>query len=451
MSGWSREEIIDRLRQSGVVGAGGAGFPAYVKASSRAEWVIANAAECEPLLRGNQELLRRVAREVIGGLKIMMRATGASRAAVGIKAKYRAAVGALQEALIDEPGAAIELHFLEDFYPAGDEHVLVYEVTGRVIPPGGIPIQVGVVVNNVETLFNICRAMEGRPVTEKIVTVTGAVQKPVTLRVPLGTSVEDLLNLAGGPVINDFAIIEGGPMMGRLVDMNAVVSKTTGGFIILPADHPLVLNKKMAIEVDLRRTRGMCCHCGYCTELCPRYLLGHGLRPDRNMAGLAYATGELVATGAPWLCSECGLCEVFACPMGLSPRRVNAWLKRQLSRNGFKPPGDKLRGLHPLRSYRRVPTARLVNRLGLSRYDLPAPLQEEAVGPQVVRLLLKQHAGAPAVPVVKPGERVVAGQVVAGVPDNVLGVPVHASINGRVVQVSADAVLIEAERVGDGG
>ncbi|MGB9825927.1 MAG: 4Fe-4S dicluster domain-containing protein, partial [Desulfofundulus sp.] len=197
--------------------------------------------------------------------------------------------------------------------------------------------------------------------------------------------------------------------------------------------------------------RGMCCHCGYCTELCPRYLLGHGLRPDRNMAGLAYATGELVAGGAPWLCSECGLCEVFACPMGLSPRRVNAWLKRQMSRSGFKPPAGELRGLHPQRSYRRVPTARLVNRLGLSRYDLPAPLQEESVRPQTVRLMLKQHIGAPAEPVVKPGERVVAGQVVAEVPDNVLGVPVHASIDGRVAQVSADAVVIEAERVGDGG
>ncbi|MGB9802808.1 4Fe-4S dicluster domain-containing protein [Desulfofundulus sp.] len=451
MIGWSREEIVNRLRQCGVVGAGGAGFPAYMKASSRAEWVIANAAECEPLLRGNQELLRQAAREVVGGLKIMMRATGAARATIGIKAKYKAAAGALREALADEPEAAVELHFLEDFYPAGDEHVLVYEVTGRVIPPGGIPIQVGVVVNNVETLFNVHRAMEGRPVIEKIVTVTGAVQKPVTLRVPVGTPVRDLLDLAGGPVIKRFAIIEGGPMMGRLVDLDAVVTRTTGGLIILPADHPLVSSKQVDIDVDLRRTRGMCCHCGYCTELCPRYLLGHGLRPDRNMAGLAYATGELVAGGAPWLCSECGLCEVFACPMGLSPRRVNAWLKRQMSRSGFKPPAGELRGLHPQRSYRRVPTARLVNRLGLSRYDLPAPLQEESVRPQTVRLMLKQHIGAPAEPVVKPGERVVAGQVVAEVPDNVLGVPVHASIDGRVAQVSADAVVIEAERVGDGG
>ncbi|SHI77671.1 4Fe-4S dicluster domain-containing protein [Desulfofundulus thermosubterraneus] len=451
MIAWSREEIISRLRQSGVVGAGGAGFPAYMKASSRAEWVIANAAECEPLLRGNQELLRCAAREVIGGLKIMMRATGAVRAAIGIKAKYKAAAAALQEALAGEPETAVELHFLDDFYPAGDEHVLVYEVTGRVIPPGGIPIQVGVVVNNVETLFNVNRAMEGRPVIEKIVTMTGAVQRPVTLQVPVGTPVKHLLHLAGGPQINTFAIIEGGPMMGRLVDLDAVVTRTTGGIIVLPADHPLVLSKKVDIGMDLRRTRGMCCHCGYCTELCPRYLLGHGLRPDRNMAGLAYATGELVAGGAPWLCSECGLCEVFACPMELSPRRVNAWLKRQMSRSGFKPPGGELHGLHPQRSYRRVPTARLVARLGLSRYDIPAPLQEESVRPQKVRLMLKQHTGVPAEPVVEPGERVAAGQVVAEVPDNALGVPIHASIEGRVAQVSADAVVIESERVGEGG
>ncbi|MQL53307.1 electron transport complex protein RnfC [Desulfofundulus thermobenzoicus] len=446
-----REETISLLRQFGVVGAGGAGFPTYVKASSQAEWVIANAAECEPLLRGNQELLRRAAQEVVGGLKTMMLATGAARATIGIKAKYKAAVAALQEALAEDPEpVVVDLHFLGDFYPAGDEHVLVHEVTGRIIPPGGIPIQVGVVVNNVETLFNVNQAVKGRPVIEKVVTVTGAVHRPLTLRVPLGTSVNDLLPLAGGPEVENFAIIEGGPMMGRLVDSGAVVTRTTGGFIILPADHPLITSRRVDITLDLRRARGMCCHCSYCTELCSRYLLGHGLRPDRNMVGLAYSTGELVARGAPWLCSECGLCEAFACPMGLSPRRVNAWLKQKMARRGFKPPGGELHGVHSHRSYRLVPVARLVARLGLIRYDRPAPFLDERVQPRQVRLLLKQHVGVPAVPLVGPGERVAAGQVVAEVPEDALGVPIHASVSGRVTQISADAVVIEAERVGDG-
>lgn len=445
MNELNKEDIVGRLRQAGVVGAGGAGFPTYVKAASRAEWVIANAAECEPLLRGNQELLCWGTNEVIKGLRSMMRATGARRATIGIKAKYKAAVAALHRALADAPEQpAVEMHLLGDFYPAGDEHILVQEVTGRTIPTGGIPMEVGVVVNNVETLYNVARAMDGVPVSEKLVTVTGAVRRPVTLRAPVGTPLLDLV-LPAGPVTTGYALIDGGPMMGRLAGPEAVVTKTTGGVIVLPVNHPLILGRRTNIEVDLRRIRGMCCHCSYCTELCPRYLLGHGLRPDKMMAGVIYTNAGLFQRGAAWLCSECGLCEVFACPMGLSPRRVNAWLKREMTRQGLKPAGGELRGLHPGRPYRMVPTGRLVARLGLGRYDLQAPLQEKSVQPRQVRMLLKQHVGAPAVVMVQPGERVAAGQVVAGVPGDNLGVPVHAGISGQVTQVTPEMVVIEAE------
>jgi len=189
----------------------------------------------------------------------------------------------------------------------------------------------------------------------------------------------------------------------------------------------------------------MCCHCGYCTELCPRYLLGHGLRPDKTMSGIVYKTGEMIQRGASWMCSECGLCEVYACPMGLRPRRVNAWIKREMAHNGLMPAGGEYRNSHSFLTYRRVPTARLIARLGLSRYDLPAPLKEEPVQPRQVRLLLKQHVGAVAVPVVKPGDFIAVGQVVADLPEDALGAPVHASISGQVTQVTPDLVVIEAE------
>lgn len=433
------------LRQAGVVGAGGAGFPTYVKASSRVSRVIANAAECEPLLRSNQELICRSAGEVIRGLRIMMLASGAEKATIGIKAKHKSALEALRNALDTDPeNAAVDIHLLPDIYPAGDEHILVHEVTGLTIPPGGIPLQVGVVVNNVETLYNVSRAVDGRPVTEKLVTVTGAVGRPATVIAPVGTRLLDLLPLAGNPTVDDWAVIEGGPMMGRLAGPDAVVTRTTSGFIILPAGHSLIRGRQMSIETDLRRTRGMCCQCGHCTEICPRYLLGNGLRPHHTMTGVVYNVGHLYLRGSAWLCSECGLCEALACPMELSPRRVNAWLKQQMARQGIKPPADTLLRTHPQRPYRQVPTGRLVTRLGLRRYDVPAPLLPDPARPGMVKLLLKQHAGLPASPVVRPGDRVKAGQVVADVPEKALGVPIHASISGRLVRVEADAVIVES-------
>lgn len=446
MNGLLKTDVVERLRQAGVVGAGGAGFPTWVKAGGQAEWVIANAAECEPLLRGNRELVAGAAGEVLRGLRIMGQVTGARRATIGIKAKYKEAVASLTEVVAAAPGSpAVDLHFLEDFYPAGDEHVLVYEITGRTIPPGGIPLKVGVVVNNVETLFNVAGALDGTPVISKYITVTGAVRSPVTLQAPLGTPFEDLLAKAGGPAVSDYAVLEGGPMMGRLAAPEAVVTKTTGGFIVLPVNHPLIVGRRAAIRTDLWKTRGMCCHCGYCTELCPRYLLGHSLRPDKTMSGIVYTAGETIIGGAAWLCSECGLCEAFACPMGLSPRRVNAWLKREMAAKENKATPGGSRGPHPARSYRMVPSARLIARLGLASYDRPAPFLEAPVKPRQVRLGTKQHLGRPATPLVKPGEEVIAGQIVADLPAGELGAPVHASIGGKVKYASPEMVVIESD------
>jgi Na+-translocating ferredoxin:NAD+ oxidoreductase RnfC subunit len=232
-------------------------------------------------------------------------------------------------------------------------------------------------------------------------------------------------------------------MMGKLVGPEDVVTKTTGAFIVLPVNHSLVRNKLTSVDVDLRRARGMCCGCGYCTDLCPRYLLGHDLRPDKTMYGIAHTRGELVQRGAAWMCSECGLCEVFSCPMGLSPRRVNAWMKREMAAQGFKPPVSELKGTHTGRAYRLLPTTRLIARLGLSRYDLPAPLYAEPVRPRLVELRFKQHVGAAASPVVREGDLVTAGQLVAGVPEQTLGVPVHASIGGIVTRIGEGSLIIE--------
>ena len=234
----SSSEFAALLRRAGVVGAGGAGFPSYVKAASRAETVIVNAAECEPLLQKDQELLRHFAPDVVRGLELLVAATGASRGVVAIKEKHEELVKLLEKAVAGKKGLSV--HRLEDYYPAGDEYCQVYEVTGKLIPMGGIPIQVGVVVNNVETLYNMAHAQR-TPVVDTFLTVTGAVKKPCTLRLPVGVPISEAVALAGGASVKDPVALDGGAMMGKVVeDFSAPLTKTSGGLIVLPREHPLV-------------------------------------------------------------------------------------------------------------------------------------------------------------------------------------------------------------------
>lgn len=160
-------QISERIKAAGVVGAGGAGFPAHVKAAASVEFVIANGAECEPLVHKDFELMLHYPHRVVDGVKLLMQATGAREGIIGVKEKNKSAIEALTGAIDDQ---RIRLHTLGDFYPSGDEYILVYEATGRLIPPQGLPLDVGIVVNNVETLYNVSAAVEGAPVIEKFIT-----------------------------------------------------------------------------------------------------------------------------------------------------------------------------------------------------------------------------------------------------------------------------------------
>ncbi|MCD6277235.1 hypothetical protein J7J69_03210, partial [candidate division WOR-3 bacterium] len=228
---------IDTIKQAGVVGAGGAGFPTYVKMQSTVTTFILNAAECEPLLHKDKEIIRHFARDVIAGMKVAMNLTGAEIGFVAVKKKYPDIIAAIDKVLDTDK---IKIFPLGDFYPAGDELELVYEITGKVIPSGGIPPNVGCVVNNVETIYNLNRAISGIPVTEKFITVAGAVENPYTARVKIGSPFLPLIEMAK-PVTKYYRVIEGGPMTGTVVDHeNAFVTKTTSGIIILPEDHYLI-------------------------------------------------------------------------------------------------------------------------------------------------------------------------------------------------------------------
>src|ERR1039457_3270809 len=233
--------LRDRLLECGVVGAGGAGFPTHVKAASRVEFVIANGAECEPLIHKDAELMKHFPAEILSGTAAMMEATGALVAKFGIKAKNTEALHALEAQARWEQ---IEFVMLGDFIPSGDEFELVYAATGRLIPPAGLPLHVGCVVNNVETLYNVHQAAHGVPVTDKFVSIAGAVNQPKSFWAPIGTPFRELLALAGGAKVADFGVFVSGLMMGSLTfDLDDVVTKPTAGLIVLPRDHYLIARR----------------------------------------------------------------------------------------------------------------------------------------------------------------------------------------------------------------
>jgi Na+-translocating ferredoxin:NAD+ oxidoreductase RnfC subunit len=426
-----------RLEELGIVGAGGGGFPAAVKFKTRVSLVIANAAECEPLLHKDKELLQHFSEPFLRGLRTTMEMVGARQGAIGIKEKYHEIIASLERVV--PPGVRVVP--LPDVYPAGDEFILVHLVTGRVIPPGGLPKDVDAAVSNVETLINIGL---DQPVTHKYLTVAGAVETPVTLRVPVGTTIGEVIEAAGGATVSDIGVLLGGVMMARpAASLDVPVTKTTGGIIVLPASHKLIQRHNAPMIQVNRIGRSACDQCRFCTEFCPRFLLGHPIEPHRAMQSLGFATG-LDAMVATLYCCECNLCSLYACPEDLDPKNVCVQAKPLARERGLTFKGDPTSITpHPLAEFRRVPMRRLIARLGLGEFNNVGPLVDHSFSPQKVKILLKQHAGAPAVPVVKCGDRVRVGDLLAAPEQGKLGARLHASIDG-VVTVTGDAVLIEA-------
>jgi len=431
--------IADRIEENGVVGAGGGGFPTAVKLQARAGTLIVNAAECEPLLHKDKELVAHQAGPLLEGVRVAMERLGARAGVVGIKDKYTDVIAALEPRLPQ----GVRVHPLPDSYPAGDEFLLVHSVTGQVIPPGGLPRDVGVTVLNVETLVNVGL---DRPVTHKYLTVAGAVADPVTLRVPIGTPVREVIEAAGGASVPEFAVLLGGVMMARLAgDLEEPVTKTTGGVVVLPSGHPLLRRHGATWPAVARVGRSACDQCRFCTELCPRYLLGHPIEPHRAMQSLGFTRpGDPLVAGTLYCC-ECNLCSLYACPEDLDPKRVCVEAKAAARERGlvFAGSAQDVRP-HPLASARRVPMRRLIARLGLDVYRNVGPLSKRALTPRRVSLPLKQHAGAPALAAVKAGERVRAGDLVAAPVRGALGARIHASIDGVVREVADGRVWIEA-------
>jgi len=435
--------LSEKLRECGVVGAGGAGFPTGVKARAEVEFMIANGAECEPLIHKDAELMKHYPAEILFGMAAMMESVKASKGRFGVKSKNAESLEAVRSHLND---SRIELTTLGDFYPSGDEYELVYAATGRLIPPAGIPLQVGCVVNNVETLYNVHLATQGMPVTRKLVSVAGAVRQPKTFWAPVGTSFRELLAMAGGASVDSFGIFVSGLMMGQFTwDLDDVVTKTTAGLIILPRDHYLVTRKDRTQEQRNRIGKSACDQCSYCTEFCPRYLLGYEVMPHKVMRSLGFTTtGGLHWSQWGELCCACGLCTLYACPEDLYPKEACDQAKTERRAAGLKFEQPRPVQVHPMKEYRRVPQSMLRKRLQVEQYDVETPFETAEPKPAAVRIKLRQHVGQAATPCIAEGRKVKRGQVLARVPETELGASIHASIDGKVRAVTPEYIEIVA-------
>ena len=438
------QSVADAILSAGVIGAGGAGFPTHIKAQSKVDIVVANGSECEPLLCSDQTLMQLHPKEIIAGLETMMQAVGAEKGIIALKKVYTAAVEGFSKLLPKHPD--IELKLLGSFYPSGDEHSLVYETTGRIVPEGGIPLNVNVVVDNVETLLNVHNAMKGIPVTARMVTVTGEVWQPGVYRLPIGTSVADALKAAGGCKIDNPAIIDGGPMMGRISKgIAGSIRKTTSGLIVVPDDHHFVVRRTLPDNMELIRSVSMCCQCRECTDLCPRYQLGHDLEPHKVMRAVISRSHDTpYQITQAHICCLCGICEIIACPLQLSPRNVFAMMKKQLATQGVKNPHhrqpDQVRHGH---AYTKIPKERALARTGLDNYYAHLHFRGDPTGIRRVEMQLDQHIGAPSAACVAVGEYVNKGDLVAAAPEGKLSANLHASISGQVASIEGTTLVIE--------
>ena len=440
-----REEIVDKVRAAGVVGAGGAGFPTHIKLQFDVQRVLGNGASCEPLLQSDPYLMAHQADLVLDGLLTVMNGTDSQKGTICLKSKHANALSSLKTSVSGKKfGGRIDVFELEDFYPAGDEFILVNEVLGKIVPEGGIPLNVQTVVSNVESLLNISQAMADIPVTDRYLTVCGEVGQAMVCKVPIGMSADAVIDLAGGPSVSDFGIVMGGPMMGKVIpDGSQPITKTTSGIIVLPANHSVLRDKQRNLDQMRFIAKSACTQCSRCTDLCPRYLIGHALEPHRIMRHLAYNPGMLGEVLEDTLiCSECGVCEKFACPMMLSPREINAAVKQHLLKQGVKrDPKKETYRVSLFNDTRKIPLKRLMERLEVTRYDSHPPFYEGKIQVDRVSIPLSQHIGQAALPVVKAGDRIRKGDLIGEIPEGALGARVHASIDG-VIESVGDSIVI---------
>ena len=433
------------MQKYGVVGSGGAGFPSYAKLAEGADTLVINCAECEPLMYTDYTLAKEELSKIAEGAEIIMEYTGIKHAYLAIKS-YRAGTLGLTEG--QEIGKNVSIKILPNVYPMGDEIVLIYQVTHRVVKPGALPISVGVIVYNAETVYNTRAAvLEGKPVIDKWVTIGGNLPNAYVVKAPIGMKVTDMLDQVGVKIPERNVMFDGGPAMGKIKNPNASsVIKTTKGIIIVPEDIPAVVHKTRPVQTSLRIASSACCQCTRCTDMCPRHLLGYPLEPHKMVRvalNPAEADPELIKTAS--MCCGCGVCGVAACCQDISPKEVIAQFKGILAKNKMKytaGPDEEIVP-HADRDFKLLTSQKWKELLGVAKFDKrPIFIEKDLTANRVV-IPMSQHIGAPSVPVVSVGDKVEKGQLIANAGAG-LSVPQYASISGTVSAVDPTQVTIEA-------
>lgn len=297
VSSLTKEEIIEKVKQNGIVGLGGSGFPTYVKFQVKEEMdvVIINAVECEPFITVDYKLLKDHFDELVRGIRYIMKTVGAKRAVIAIKKNKKELIEKMNSALEDVQD--ISVFTVKDEYPAGWEKYIVQRVTNKNYK--ALPSEVGAVVNNASTAVAVCHAVEdNQPLVEKMVTITGeGVKTPCNVYVKIGTAINDVLDKIGGyaPYVGQAYLIAGGPMTGKSIMFDTLVThRSLSSVIVLPK--------------EVREVNPECLGCGKCGDVCPVHLSPIVIKETSENQSL-----EDLRTLRPNLCMECGLCS-YICP-----------------------------------------------------------------------------------------------------------------------------------------
>jgi len=421
--------------------------------------VIVSALKDNPLSFAEEYLLQQEWHKVIDGLKLLIDNHQAEKGIIAVSKSDRPVIADLKRCAEDCDN--IELFFIDNFYPAADQAILIFEITGQSFSRAAPAAFSGSLVYDIQTVVNIYEAVtEGKPVTRRLLTCTGEVALPSLVLGHLGVSFREVIDLCGGVTIDEYVILSGAPARGAIItDIDTPVTRSTTTITVLPADHELVKERSQTLGVQIKKIKSVCNQCSFCTELCPVYLLGGKLYPHLIMRQIAYglAEPEEIILGA-LLCSECGICEVLACPHKLSPRAVNKQIKERLNQEAQ--PESHISGqtsghikglinglvngqLQPRsnRDYRKVPFERLADLFSVGPYTEAPKMELLETNPGQVELLFREMPAAGVLPRVRTGEEIAAGCLVAET-EMSTGAGLHASISGKVTFLDKERVII---------